>query len=356
MRSDLWNILEPIAVDPSRKSWKDVLRCLVYHANGSGEAWPSIETIRRECGYKSHKAIIDALAGLKGLGIIYPMKGSPIGGGRARPTKWLLSHLLNGVDNLVDNSTIEKRDTKSKSEVSSQFSENGEVTSQKGEATSVKGEATSHRIIKNKKEVSKLVSTSRNHEPTSRLSITPEKPTKVKPDHSAEELLTPHGDKPLQVAPSARNDAAGGVGPKPMKVEDIFPNLQSFEKPIDYFQLCSELGWKPNDAATVPNKAALEQARRAVVACAYREGLSEDEAKKFLRWNIGRKWSGIDRSSCVKDLAKLWLEKWKKSSFDDWLDERDRRARQKRLREEERMRKIVEEENRRAQAENRPFS
>ena len=62
MRPDLWNILEPVEVDPRVKSWKDVLRNLVFHANDTGEAWPNIETIRREVGYKSRKAVIDALA------------------------------------------------------------------------------------------------------------------------------------------------------------------------------------------------------------------------------------------------------------------------------------------------------
>ena len=66
MRPDLWNILEPIQVDPRVKSWKDVLRNLVFHANDNGEAWPNIETIRLEVGYKSRKAVIDALAGLAG--------------------------------------------------------------------------------------------------------------------------------------------------------------------------------------------------------------------------------------------------------------------------------------------------
>ena len=55
MRPDLWNILEPVEVDPRVKSWKDVLRNLVFHANDTGEAWPNIETIRREVGYKSRK-------------------------------------------------------------------------------------------------------------------------------------------------------------------------------------------------------------------------------------------------------------------------------------------------------------
>ena len=95
----------------------------------------------------------------------------------------------------------------------------------------------------------------------------------------------------------------------------------------------------------MPDKAALEQARRAVVACAYREGLSAVEAKKFLRWNAGRKWSGVDRASCVRDLAKLWLEKWRKESWDEYCEERRRRSELARLREERKLRAQVAAES-----------
>ena len=75
MRADLLTILEPIAVDPARKSWKDVLRNLVYHANLQGLAWPSVATIRAETGYKSDRAIVDALAGLEEAQIIRRIPG-----------------------------------------------------------------------------------------------------------------------------------------------------------------------------------------------------------------------------------------------------------------------------------------
>ena len=99
MRPDLWSILEPVPVDPAHKSWKDVLRCLIYHCNDDGEAWPSAETIRLECGYKSRKAIVDALAGLRGLGLIFPKAHGQ------RSVTYQLIDLSNGVDKLAKLST-----------------------------------------------------------------------------------------------------------------------------------------------------------------------------------------------------------------------------------------------------------
>ena len=320
MRVDLWNVLEPVVVDPARKSWKDVLRNLVYHANTAGEAWPSIETIRRECGYKSRKAVIDALAGLKGIGIIYPMPDAPGGGGRSKVTKWMLKNLLTGVDKLVDNSSMLERDEMEKGEATSREAEKGEATSKKGEATSQNGEATSHRIDKKKKEVSKLVSVSGNSEATSPFV-----------NNLAKKA----------VAPSALNESSGGKrAPKAMSIEQVFPELKKTRTKEYYFEMCSVLGWRPNDPEQTPKQDA-ELARQAIVACALRERLSLEEAKRFLRYNAKRKWAAIDQASCVKDLAKEWCEAWKRRDFDAYSEEQEQRREARRRREEEMLRARV---------------
>lgn len=341
MRADYWSILEPIIVDPARKSWKDVLRNLIFHANIEGCAWPSIATIRAETGYKSAKAIIDALAGLRSLGLIFQEEAENKKTGRGHVTKWMLSPALSTlVDKLEKQPNISERDTERNGEVSSRLSKKVKSLPIKGEATSQKGEVTSHGIYKEENKVSKSVSTRQKGEVTSHPVNNSQTPAA-----SAEEVLAPHDPKRTEIAPSARKDAGEGTrGPAPMDVSKIFPEIQAIKKPIDYLALCSELGWKPNDSETVPDKAALEQARRAVVACAYREGLSTAEAKKFLRWNAGRKWSGVDRSSCVKDLAKLWLEKWQKDNWEAYCDERHRRSEAARLREEQKQRALVQAE------------
>ena len=313
MRTDMWNVLEPIHVDPARKSWKDVLRNLVFHANLEGCAWPSVATIRAETGYKSNKAIIDALAGLKAAGIITPMQGSPTKGGRGHPTRWSINNLSNGVHKLTTNAGMAERDTQSNGEVTSHIEGKGEVTSTKGEVTSVKGEVTSHEIIRIRKEVSGLVSTGPNSEVTS---SNVDNSPKAGKNASAEGSPPPHGSRPRQVAPSARNE---GRAPRQMDIQDLFPEI----KP-DYLALCSKLGWRPNDPKQTPPEDT-ELARRAIVACAYREGLSPDEAKKFLRYNAKRKWSSIDQANCVKDLAKEFCEAWRRRDNDAYWEEVKRR-------------------------------
>lgn len=341
MRADYWSVLEPVAVDPARKSWKDVLRNLVFHANLEGVAWPSVATIRAETGYKSAKAVIDALAGLRSLGLIRPADDAPTRSGRGRVGRWMISSELSTlVDNLEKRSDIPERDTVIKGELTSPFPKKVNLLPKKGEVTSKKGEVTSHRIYKEENKVSESVSMARKGEPTSPfVNNSKNAARKAVQTHSAEELLEPHGGKLGEVAPSALNDGGDpSKVPAPMSIDKLFPEIKPDRKPVDYLSLCSELGWKPNDRVSVPDKAALEQARRAVVACAYREGLSTAEAKKFLRWNAGRKWSGVDRASCVRDLAKLWLEKWQKESWDDFCEERNRRVECARRREEQKLR------------------
>ena len=104
-----------------------------------------------------------------------------------------------------------------------------------------------------------------------------------------------------------------------MDIQDLFPEI----KP-DYLALCSKLGWRPNDPKQTPPEDT-ELARRAIVACAYREGLSPDEAKKFLRYNAKRKWSAIDQANCVKDLAKEFCEAWRRRDNDAYWEEVKRR-------------------------------
>ncbi len=342
MRSDIWSVLEPVAVDPARKSWKDVLRNLVFHANLEGCAWPSVATIRAETGYKSAKAVIDALAGLCSLGLILPMEDDASRkSGRGCVRRWrLAADLSTRVDKLEKQADILERDTIKKGEVTSLSPKRVNLLPEKGEVTSKKGEVTSHRIYKEINKVSKLVSMTPKGEVTSRpVDNSSDEAPKAVQASLAEELLEPHRDKPRRVAPSAHKEASGvSRGPAPMDVAKIFPEIGSEQRQVDFLALCSELGWKPNDRKTVPNKAALEQARRAVVACAYREGLSTAEAKKFMRWNVGRKWSGIDRAGCVKDLAKLWLEKWQKEDYEAYCDERRRRCELARRREEQKLR------------------
>lgn len=334
MRTDLWSILEPIAVDPARKSWKDVLRNLVFHANTSGCAWPSVATIRMETGYKSNKAIIDALAGLKASGIIYPMKGTPVGPGRGRVTKWVLNNLSTYVHKLEDNAETTERDTTSKGEVTSHIEKKVKSLPKKGEVTSQKGEVTSHEIYINKKEVSKSVCIGRKGEVTSHpVDNSPE----AGQNHSAEGSPAPHEDKAKKIAPSARNDGAvrPAKQPKAMMIEEIFPEAKPVRPPVDYLALCSKLGWKPNDPKQTPPEEA-EEARRAIVACAYREGLSADQAKRFLRFNAKMRWSAVDQANCVRDLAKEFCEAWKRKDLDAYWAEQDRRRRLQKQRKESR--------------------
>jgi hypothetical protein len=342
MRADLWNILEPIAVDPARKSWKDVLRNLVFHANIEGQAWPSVATIRAETGYKSNKAIIDALSGLKECGLISPAPGSPLKGGRGRPTRWIVNNLSTCVHKLADNSNITERDTISKGEVTSHIEKRVKSLPQKCEPTSVKSEVTSHEIYINKKEVSKLVSAGQNSEVGSQRV---DNSTKAGKNHSAEGSPPPHSSKLTEVAPSARNYVAvqRSREPKPISIEQIFPQTKPVTPPKDYLALCSKLGWKPNDPKQTPPEDA-EQARRAIVACAYREGLSSIEAKKFLRYNAKRKWAAVDQASCIRDLAKEFCEAWKRRDINAFWEEVDRRRASERMRQEKKRREQIAKE------------
>lgn len=322
MRADLWTILEPIAVDPARKSWKDVLRNLVYHANLQGLAWPSVATIRAETGYKSDRAIVDALAGLEEAQIIRRIPGEGGGGGRGRSTRWLVNTLPEHVDKLSTSRGIVNRDMVKKGEVTSTFPDivnrdkvkKGEPTSKRENLLPKKGEVTSTRIYKEyRKEVSKSVCVAT---PGKKMEVTSpfvNNSPKAGKDASAEGCPPPHGSRPRQVC------LEGGRAPRQPDVLELFPQLRP-----DYLGLCSKLGWRPNDPKQTP-PADTELARRAIVTCAYREGLSPSEAKKFLRYNAKRKWAAIDQANCVKDLAKEFCEAWKRRDIDAFFAEVDRR-------------------------------
>ena len=319
MRTDMWNELEPVHVDPARKSWKDVLRNLIYHANMEGCAWPGVKTIRAETGYKSDKAVTDALAGLRAAGIISHMAESGTSGGRGRPTKWLINNLSNVVHKLTTGKGEPERDTVQKGEATSTSEsepnraspKKGEATSKKGEVTSKKGEVTSARNNKEyKQEVSRSVSIrarGENHEVTSPFVDNSGK------DASAEGRPAPH----KAMAKQSRKE--GPREPRAVEVQDLFPQA----KP-DYVAMCAKLGWKPNDPEQTPPEDA-DLARRSIVSCAYRVGLSPAQAKEFLRYNTVRRWKAIDQASCVKDLAKAFLDRWKDDDIEAYWAEVNRR-------------------------------
>ena len=303
MRADLEKIVWAAPCDPKRRSWKFVLLNLCHHANATAEAFPSVAKIIEETGY-SNKAVSDALTGLEALGLI-SRTGSC--GARNRVTVYSLAELSTHVDNLANN------------EVRSRLKKfNGELTSKKeavnGELTSPNGELSSHRSILGRKSVGKLVCTAANGELTSRYV---DNSGKAGQNHSAEGSPFTRQNKVTEIG----YDAGG------------------------YLRLCGEYGFKPNDRDLIPNKAAMKEARRAVVACAMREGASLDQAKRFLRWNAGKKWKGIDNAVSVKDLAKLWVDQWKAKSFEEWAEEQHRRREAARLREEQEAVRLVREEN-----------
>ena len=320
MRPDLWNILEPVEVDPRVKSWKDVLRNLVFHANDTGEAWPNIETIRREVGYKSRKAVIDALAGLEHCGLIGRIRN-----GKGRATKLTyrmtfdarsINTLSLDVDKSVDSkptspmlSTNGEVTSTDNGKPTSPIGGNGEVTSKNGEVTSKNGEVTSHRI---KNEISN------NPSPTS-IAANGEV-TSPNVDNSAEGVLTPHGPGRTEVAPSARNDAART--PPRTGMMSILDQREQ----VDYLALCKKPGWRPNDPQQTP-PCDFEQAKRAVIACAFRAKLSPEKAKEFWHYNAVRRWTAIDCGSTIAELAHAFMERWFKEDRDAYWKEQDRRRR-----------------------------
>ena len=280
MRADLEKIVWAATCHPRIRSWKFTLLNLCHHANPNAEAYPSVATVARETGY-SAKAVIDALAGLEGLGIIRRTGGC---GARKRVGVYSLAGIFTSVHNLANG------------EVSSCLQNpNSEVSSVEkgfnGEVSSPNSELSSHRsIIGNKKLVSKLVSSGGNSEVTSPFV---DNGGKAGQNHPAEVSLPPHGPEPRQVAPSARNDAGA-----------------------EYVKLMKTPGWKPRTDAE----------RRWAMAHCYALGASRGEAEKFIRYNAIRKWTNCEYAT-VNDLAKEWVDNWRESLPEEFYAERKRRQR-----------------------------
>lgn len=95
-------------------------------------------------------------------------------------------------------------------------------------------------------------------------------------------------------------------------------------EPVDYLALCKKPGWRPNDPKQTP-PCDFEQAKRAVIACAYRAKLSPEKAKEFWHYNAIRRWTAIDCGSTIAELAHAFRERWFKEDCDAYWKEQDRR-------------------------------
>lgn len=323
MRPDLWNILEPVEVDPRVKSWKDVLRNLVFHANDTGEAWSNIETIRREVGYKSRRVVIDALAGLEHCGLIGRDRR---GNGRGTKITYIITFDAKTINRLSSFVDISKNGEVSSpllltfhgngevssllnGEVSSPFPKNGEVCSPLKDANGEVSSIPPTPPYIGRKLNSSSSSIAHNGEVTSPFV-----------NNSAEGVLTPHGPGRTEVAPSARKDAAR-IPPRTGMM-----SILDQRETVDYLALCKKPGWRPNDPQQTP-PCDFEQAKRAVIACAFRAKLSPEKAKEFWHYNAVRRWTAIDCGSTVAELAHAFMERWFKEDRDAYWKEQDRRRR-----------------------------
>lgn len=97
-------------------------------------------------------------------------------------------------------------------------------------------------------------------------------------------------------------------------------------EPVDYLALCKKPGWRPNDPQQTP-PCDFEQAKRAVIACAFRAKLSPEKAKEFWHYNAVRRWTAIDCGSTVAELAHAFMERWFKEDREAYWKEQDRRKR-----------------------------
>ena len=114
----------------------------------------------------------------------------------------------------------------------------------------------------------------------------------------------PQRPKRAEVAPSARKDAARTPPRTGMM------SILDQRDPTDYLACCRKPGWRPNDPMQTPS-GDYEQAHRAVLATAYRAGLSKEMAKKFWHHNACRRWNGIDCGNTVAELAYAYAENWR---------------------------------------------
>ncbi len=307
-------ILEPVVVDPRVKSWKDVLRNLIFHANDDGLAWPNAETIRAEVGYKSRRAVVDALAGLEGCGLLVKDRHRQGCGTR-------FMYRLNVTPESVVRLELDPSEDVDPGDVDNlagmlitQGAESSkcEVTSPKCEVTSPKCEVTSHR---SNKEISKNII----------MNLYPPKceVTSRGVDNSPEELPGPHGAGVPEVAASPRNDGSGGGPPHlPPAVSAESLVQPGPSGPADYLACCEDPGWRPNDPVRAPD---LASAKRAVLACAMKAGLSRAMADRFWSKNAVRRWTGIDRGNTVAELAAAAAANWQRDDPKSYWAEVHRR-------------------------------
>ena len=92
----------------------------------------------------------------------------------------------------------------------------------------------------------------------------------------------------------------------------------------DYNKLVRTVGWKPKTRAD----------REGVAKMAYKLGASLEQAREFCRYNSIRRWSGVNETSCVDDLARAWIARWRDElGPSEWsAEQRRRRAKAAELR------------------------
>ena len=92
----------------------------------------------------------------------------------------------------------------------------------------------------------------------------------------------------------------------------------------DYSKLIRTVGWKPKTRVD----------REGVAKMAYKLGASLEQAREFCRYNSIRRWSGVNETSCVDDLARAWIARWRDElGPSEWsAEQRRRRAKAAELR------------------------
>lgn len=72
----------------------------------------------------------------------------------------------------------------------------------------------------------------------------------------------------------------------------------------DYPRLMRTAGWSPADGFD----------RKAAEDLCFSLGADRKAAEEFGRWNAIRRWSGVNSTSCVQDLALAWIAKWREEN------------------------------------------
>lgn len=84
----------------------------------------------------------------------------------------------------------------------------------------------------------------------------------------------------------------------------------------DYNKLVRTVGWKPKTRMD----------REGVAKWAYKLGASLEQAREFCRYNSIRRWSGVNETSCIDDLARAWISRWRDElGPSEWSAEQRRR-------------------------------